>query len=85
MEGFPEVWMAPIDEVYVVEKVWDGTTPLARVYGKETETYNTVVWTHETDDNRVFATTLGHNNEIFEEEEFLTLVANGLLWAVGRL
>jgi len=85
MEGFPEEWMAPVDEVYIVKEEWGTITPLARAYGKETEKYHTVAWTHETDNNRVFATTLGHNNETFEQEEFLNLITKGLLWAVKKL
>lgn len=85
MEGFPEVWMSPADEIYVIEEVWGDITPLARAYGTETEEYHTVTWTHEINDTRVFATTLGHNNEIFEKDEFLNKISNGILWAVGRL
>ncbi len=85
MEGFPEVWTSPQDEVYIIEKTWGDITPLARAYGQETEEYHTVTWTHELNNTRVFATTLGHNNETFEENVFLDKVANGILWAVGRL
>lgn len=84
MRDFPETWETPTDEVYIVEKIWGDITPLARAYGEETEAYHTVTWTHEIDDTRVFATTLGHNNESFEQEEFLDTVTNGLLWAVER-
>jgi len=85
MNGFPERWMSPVDEVYIVERVWGDITPLARAYGEETEDYHTVTWTHEKNGTRVFATSLGHNNEIFEQNEFLDKVTNGILWAVGRL
>lgn len=85
MKVFPEAWMAPTDEVYIIKEVWGDITPLARAYGKETDKYHTVTWTHETTDSRIFATTLGHNNETFREKAFLDKIANGLLWAVGRL
>lgn len=85
MQNFPETWTTPADEVYVIEEVWGDINPLARTYGVETEEYQTVAWTHEIDDTRVFGTTLGHNNEMFEQEEFLGIVANGILWVVGRL
>ncbi len=85
MEGFPVVWMAPVDEIYIIEEVWGNITPLARAYGKETEKYHTVIWTHQNNGIKVFATTLGHNNEVFEEKVFLDNVANGILWAVGQL
>jgi uncharacterized protein len=85
MNGFPETWMSPVDEVYIVEDVWGEITPLARAYGVDTEQYHAVTWIHELEGTRIFATSLGHNNEIFEQEEFLDKVTNGLLWAVGRL
>lgn len=85
MEGFPDVWLTPADEIYINEKIWGDITPLARAYGKETEEYHTVIWTHEINGTKVFATTPGHNNEVFEEKEFLDNIANGLLWAVDRL
>lgn len=85
MEGFPEIFKTPMDEVYVVEKIWGDITPLAQAYGEETEAYHTATWTHEIEGTRIFATTLGHNNEMFEEDVFLRKVANGLLWAIDEL
>lgn len=85
MENFPEKWMAPVDEVYIIERVWGNITPLARAYGVDTEEYHTITWTHEFSNTRVFATTLGHNNEMFEQSVFLDKVTNGILWAAGRL
>lgn len=85
MTGLPQRWQTPRDEVYIIEKIWGDITPLARAYGEETEKFHTVVWTHEIDHTRIFATSLGHNNEMFEQDEFLDMIANGMLWAVGRL
>jgi uncharacterized protein len=85
MANFPERWETSItEELYVVEKVWEDITPLARAYGVDTEAYHTVVWKHEVNGTRVFATTLGHNAGMFEQEVFLGMLANGVLWAVGR-
>jgi len=33
----------------------------------------------------VFATTLGHTNEVFETDVFLDTLANGIMWAAGKL
>lgn len=85
MNGFPERWMTPIDEIYIIEELWGEITPLARAFGPETEQYHPVTWTHEINNTRVFATSLGHNNDVFYEEVFLEKVTNGLLWATGRL
>ncbi|MEX2601240.1 MAG: ThuA domain-containing protein [Balneolaceae bacterium] len=85
MAGFPETWNSPADEVYVVEQIRGDIVPLARAYGEETEEYHPVAWTHEYNGTNVFATTLGHNNETFEDAHFLDMIANGVLWATGRL
>lgn len=86
MDGFPDEWEIPVDdELYVTEKIWGDITPLARAYGEESEDYQTVIWTHEKDGNRVFCLTLGHNNGMFEQSEFQQLVANGVRWAVKDL
>lgn len=85
MNGVPESWMSPPDEIYVTEKIWGDITPLLQAYGEESEEYQTVSWAHEVNGIRVFATSLGHNNATFEQDSFIHLVANGLLWAVERL
>jgi uncharacterized protein len=85
MSGIPQSWMTPDDEVYVVEEIWGDITPLAQAYGTETEEYHPVTWTHTYNQTRIFATSLGHNNEMFHRDEFLDMVTNGLLWAVNRL
>lgn len=85
MTGVPESWNSPPDEIYVEEKVWGDIIPLLRAYGEESEKYQTVSWIHEAEETRVFATTLGHNNATFEQEEFIKLISNGLLWAVEKL
>lgn len=83
MEGFPAQWETPVeDELYVVERVWGDITPLARAYGEETEEYHPVVWTNEWQGTRVFSTTLGHHNEMYEQPEFLGMIAEGLRWAI---
>ncbi|MDQ2076596.1 ThuA domain-containing protein [Marinimicrobium sp. ABcell2] len=85
MAAFPEKWETPVtEELYVVEKIWADITPLARAYGIETETYHTVVWKHEVENTRVFATTLGHNVDMFEQDVYMDTLAKGVLWALGR-
>ena len=83
MQDSPERWTTPDDEIYVIERTPGNITPLARAFGEQTGEYHPVAWTHEGAGIKVFATTLGHNNEIFEREEFLNMVANGFLWAIG--
>lgn len=84
MQGSPERWITPDDEIYVIEEIRGEITPLARAYGEETGEYHPVTWIRETEGTKVFATTLGHNNEMFEREEFLNMVTNGFVWAIEK-
>jgi type 1 glutamine amidotransferase len=88
-------WQTIKEELYnnFTGKLLDTATPLAR--GKQT-TYDrrrrpttsdsVVVWTnnyHGT--TKVFATTLGHNNQTVSDPRYLDLVTRGLLWSCGKL
>lgn len=84
MKAIPEDWVAPKDELYIIEKVWPTATPLATSKSeKDGKTYP-VIWTNDFGGTRVFGTTFGHTNEVFSDEVFLGYVTRGLLWAAGR-
>lgn len=54
--------------------------------GKEVTAEAVVAWTNTYHGKtRVFATTLGHNNETVADARYLDLVTRGLLWSVGKL
>ncbi|MEQ1825035.1 MAG: ThuA domain-containing protein [Pirellula sp.] len=54
--------------------------------GKEVTAEAVVVWTNTYQSKaRVFATTLGHNNETVGDARYLDLVTRGLLWSVDKL
>jgi len=58
--------------------------PLAR--GKQGRHDFIVAWTNTyMRKTRVFATTLGHNNETVADGRYLDLVTRGLLWSVDKL
>ena len=63
-----------------------GTQPPTAIEGKPAPKEAIVAWTntyhHKT---RVFATTLGHNNETVADARYLDLVVRGLLWSVDKL
>ena len=84
MRGF-ENWLTPQGELYIVEKTWPNTTPLATAYGAETQTDHTVIWTNTYQGVRVFGTTLGHHNETMLTDEWLNIISKGLLWACNKL
>ena len=65
-------------------KVLDTAHPLAR--GQQGKSDNVCVWTNLYNKNtRVFATTLGHNDETVADDRYLDLVTRGLLWATNHL
>ncbi len=54
--------------------------------GEEKIVDHTVVWTNQyREKTRVFATTLGHNNETVADARYLDLVTRGLLWSCDKL
>ena len=81
-----ENWTTVKEELYnnIAGKVLETAHPLAR--GKQGNDDNVCVWTNTYNKNtRVFATTLGHNNETVADDRYLDLVTRGLLWATGHL
>ena len=63
-----------------------GEQTVRRRGGKESTADSVVIWTNTYNDKaRVFATTLGHNNETVADPRYLDLVTRGLLWSVGKL
>lgn len=88
-------WTTVNEELYnnSAGKLLDTARPLARGKqtskdkdGKETTADNVVAWTNTYNrKTRVFATTLGHNNETVADARYLDLVTRGLLWSVDKL
>ncbi|HWE97403.1 MAG TPA: discoidin domain-containing protein [Tepidisphaeraceae bacterium] len=79
-------WTTINEELYnnIAGKVLDTAHPLAR--GKQGNDTTVVAWTNLYNNKaKVFATTLGHNNETVGDARYLDLVTRGLLWACGKL
>ncbi|MDB6030299.1 MAG: hypothetical protein JWM16_637 [Verrucomicrobiales bacterium] len=84
VQGIPDGWKTPMDELYVIEKIWPGTQALATsVSEKDGKTYP-VAWIHQYGKARVFGTTFGHSDETFQDPVFLGYLSRGVLWAAGR-
>lgn len=88
-------WKTVNEELYnnSAGKLLDTAQPLAKGKqtfknkdGKERTDEAVVAWTNNYNGKaRVFATTLGHNNETVADARYLDFVARGLLWSVGKL
>ena len=83
LKGMPDGWTTPMDELYVVEKVWPQLETLANSRSERDGKDYPVIWTHRYGAARVFGTTFGHSDETFTDPVFLDYVSRGLLWAAG--
>ena len=82
-DGLPP-FVTPIDELYVIEKVWPNTKPLASGVSPEDGVTHPQVWTHEYRGNRIFGTSLGHGTETFNTNQFKELLTRGFRWALKK-
>jgi uncharacterized protein len=85
MKGFPESWVTPKDELYIIEKVWPKTTPLATSVSERTSKTHPVIWVNDYNGARVFGTTYGHSDETFRDPVFINLLGRAFLWSAGKL
>lgn len=85
MKGFPDKWVTPKDELYVIEKMWPNSRALAYSVSERTGKKHAVLWTNEFGSARVFGTTYGHSDDTFRDQVFINLLARGLVWVVGKL
>lgn len=79
MKSIPSFTTA--DETYVHDKISKNIQVLTeRVEGSHREPYT---WVRPYGEGRVFYTAYGHDDATFNNPNFLNLVRNGILWAVG--
>src|SRR5690606_40133267 len=84
VRGLASDWVTPMDELYVIEKVWPGARPLASaIDGRDGREYP-VAWTHDYHGARVFGTTLGHGTATWDDPVYQALLVRGFRWAVGQ-
>ena len=83
LKGMPEDWVSPKDELYVIEKMWPGATPLATSVSEADGKSYPVAWVNGFGKARVFGTTFGHSDATFQDPVFLEMLSRGFLWAVA--
>lgn len=85
LKGVSTNWVTAMDELYVIDKLWPNAKALATsVSERDGKTYP-VAWINQYGKATVFGTTYGHSDDAWRDENFLTLVSRGTLWAAGRL
>jgi uncharacterized protein len=85
MRDFPDKWVSPMDELYVIEKLWPNAKALATSVSERDGKEYPVIWTNNFHGTRVFGTTYGHGNVTWQDPVFTATVARGILWAAGRV
>jgi len=85
VKGMPDLWVTPLDELYVIEKLWPNAKALATSVSEQDGKTYPVAWINQYGKARVFGTTFGHSDETFRDPIFLTYASRGILWASGRL
>lgn len=81
MQGFPEIWKTPKDELYIIGKEYPTMTPLAYSHSEKSGERQTCIWINELENVRVFGMTFGHKEVTFEDPVFQRVFTRGLLWA----
>ena len=84
MKGFREDWVTPVDELYVIDKIWPKTTPLATAVSPEDKKEYPLIWVSDYGGARVFGTTLGHGNDTWNDPVFQDLLTRGFKWALNK-
>ena len=84
-KSFPDQWTTPGDELYQTIAFEPVSHALLKAKSPKDGREHIVCWTREFGQGRVFSTTLGHDMKTCSTPEFHRLLANGLLWACGKL
>ncbi len=85
MKGIWSSWTTPMDELYVIEKLWPTAKALAVSKSEKTGQEQPVVWANNYYGTRVFGTTYGHSDDTFGDPVFIDLLARGFFWAAGTI
>ena len=83
MKGFKPDWTTPMDELYIIEKLWPSAKALATSVSQRDQKEYPVAWVNEYGKTRVFGTTYGHSNATFADPVYIDLLTRGFKWAVN--
>jgi uncharacterized protein len=84
LAGFPATWTSPMDELYVIEKLWPTATALAHSTSETDGKDYPAIWINDYHGTRVFGTTYGHGMVTWHDPVYVDYVVRGLLWAAGK-
>ncbi len=85
LKGMKADWITPVDELYVIDKVWPNAKALATAVSPEDRKEYPLVWINQYNGTtRVFGTTLGHGEATWNDPVFQDLLTRGFKWALKR-
>jgi type 1 glutamine amidotransferase len=85
MKGMKTDWVTPVDELYVIEKLWPNAKPLATAVSPEDKKEYPLVWINQYNGTtRVFGTTIGHGDATWNDPVFQDLLTRGFKWALKK-
>jgi type 1 glutamine amidotransferase len=85
MKGMKTDWVTPVDELYVIDKVWPNAKGLATAVSPEDHKEYPLVWINNYNGTaRVFGTTIGHGEATWNDPVYQDLLARGFKWALKR-
>lgn len=71
------------EELYIIDEVFDHSVPIAT--GHQGEFTYPLMFANEYGKAKVFSVTVGHNTATFEIDEWMHIVAKGLLWSCDKI
>ena len=72
-----------IDETYTMECTGEGSQVL--ISTEHPNSMKTIAWTREYKNSKVFCYESGHGHTAFEDENFRSILKNGILWLSGKI
>jgi type 1 glutamine amidotransferase len=82
---FPDDWKTPGDELYQTISIDPNSHQLLKAKSPQDGREHIVAWSYRYGKGNVFSTTLGHDMKTASSPDYLRLLANGILWASGKL
>ena len=72
-----------VDETYIMADPGDDSDLLLTT--DHPESMKTLAWTRQYKNARVFCCQSGHDNQVFADSNFRTVIARGIQWLAGRI
>ncbi|MCZ6675898.1 MAG: ThuA domain-containing protein [Candidatus Poribacteria bacterium] len=72
-----------VDETYTMENAGEGSEILLTT--EDPKSMQTLAWTRQYKNARVFCYQSGHDNRVFSDSQFRAVISRGIQWLAGRI